>query len=53
MEIDRIEVSESLYEELLTMNELNKKSVNYNELFQGVKIILNKEIKQGYKIVYK
>lgn len=53
MSIDRVEVSENLYKELLTMNKLNKKSVSYNELFQGVKIILNKEIKQGYKIVYK
>lgn len=53
MEIDRVEVSESLYKELLTMNDLNKKTVSYNELFQGVKIILNKDIKEGYKIIYK
>lgn len=53
MQIDRVEVSESFYKELLTMNKLNQKSVNYNELFQGVKVVLNKEIKQGYKIVYK
>lgn len=53
MIIDRVEVSESFYKELLNMSELNKKSANYNELFQGIKVVLNKDIKQGYKIYYK
>lgn len=53
MEIDRIEVSESFYEELLAMNQLNQNSVEYNKLFQGVKIVVNTEIEQGYKIIYK
>ena len=52
MEIDRVEVSKSFYEELLAMNQLNQNSVEYNELFQGVKIVVNTEIKQGYKIIY-
>ena len=53
MQIDRVEISESFYKELLTMNKLNPKTVNHNELLQGVKVILNKELKQGYKIIYK
>lgn len=53
MEVDRVEVSESFYKELLTMNQLNQNSVEYNNLFQGVEIIVNTEIEQGYKIIYK
>lgn len=53
MEVDRVEVSESLYEELSIMNQLNQNSVEYNNLFQGVEIVVNTEIEQGYKIIYK
>lgn len=53
MEVDRVEVSESFYKELLTMNQLNQNSVEYNNLFQGVEIVVNAEIEQGYKIIYK
>lgn len=53
MIIDRVEVSENLYKELLTMDKLNKQSVDYNKLFDGVKIVINKQITQGYRIIYK
>lgn len=53
MIIDRVEVSENLYKELLTMDKLNKQSVDYNKLFDGVKIVINEQITQGYRIIYK
>lgn len=51
--IERVEISESLYNELITMNELNKKSLEYKNLFGGVAIVLNKGLEKGYKIIYK
>lgn len=54
MNVDRIEVSEKFYNELLNNSDnLKDKSIFHCRLFDGIRVVVNKKIKEGYKIIYK
>lgn len=54
MTIDKIEVSEKFYNELLSNSgKIPELPVNHCGLIGRVKVVINKQMKKGYKIVYK